>query len=67
MAIMQLKEKGKLSYDDPLLKYFPELPFMGVTIRHLLTNTSGIPEFIGLGSRAEKLLDTSRINFKNCI
>jgi CubicO group peptidase (beta-lactamase class C family) len=67
MAIMQLKEKGKLSYEDTLLKYFPELPFKGVTIRHLLTHTSGIPDFMGLGSRADKVLDTSRINLNKDI
>jgi CubicO group peptidase (beta-lactamase class C family) len=67
MAIMQLKEKGKLSYEDALLKYFPALPFKGVTIRHLLTHTSGIPDFLGLGGRADKALDTSRINFNKDI
>ena len=44
LAIMMLKEHGKLSYDDPLTKYFPELPYQHVTIRHLLTHTSGLPD-----------------------
>ena len=67
MAIMQLKEKGKLSYEDTLFKYFPELPFKGVTIRHLLTHTSGIPDFMGWGSRVDNVLDTSRVNFNKDI
>lgn len=67
MAIMQLKEKGKLSYEDTLLKYFPDLPFKGVTIRHLLTHTSGVPEFMGMGGRDDKVLDTSRVNFNKDI
>lgn len=67
MAIMQLKEKGRLSYEDSLLKYFPELPFKNVTIRQLLTHTSGIPDFMGIGSRADKVLDTSRVNFNKDI
>ncbi|MCW3464603.1 serine hydrolase [Chitinophaga nivalis] len=50
VAIMQLKEKGKLQYDDSLRHYFPELPFPGVTIRHLLTHTSGIPDFLAWNS-----------------
>ncbi|RYD73041.1 MAG: class A beta-lactamase-related serine hydrolase [Sphingobacteriales bacterium] len=48
MAILQLKEKNKLQYDEPLQKYFKELPYPGVTIRDLLQHTSGIPEFLGL-------------------
>jgi CubicO group peptidase (beta-lactamase class C family) len=42
MAIMMLKEQGKLSYDDDVRKYLPELPYEGMTIRHFLTHTSGI-------------------------
>jgi len=44
VAIAMLEERGKLSYDDALSKYFPELPYPGVTIRHLLTHTSGLPD-----------------------
>ncbi|KQS33848.1 serine hydrolase [Dyadobacter sp. Leaf189] len=47
IGIMQLKEKGLLSYDDSLRKFFPELPYAGVSVRHLLANTSGIPDFLG--------------------
>lgn len=47
IAIMMLKEQGKLSYDDTLAKFFPDYPAYGdkITIRHLLTHTSGIPDF----------------------
>jgi len=41
---MMLKERGKLSYDDSLTKYFPGLPYSGVTIREMLTHTAGLPE-----------------------
>jgi CubicO group peptidase (beta-lactamase class C family) len=43
-AIMLCKERGWLSLDDPLAKYFPELPYEGITLRHMLTHTSGLPE-----------------------
>ena len=45
-AILLLAEEGKLSLDDSITKYFPEAgPEMTpVTIRHLLTHTSGIPD-----------------------
>jgi CubicO group peptidase (beta-lactamase class C family) len=44
-AILQLRDNGKLSLDDQLTKFFPGLPFQGVTLRHLLTHTSGLPDF----------------------
>lgn len=59
MAIMQLKEQGKLRYDDSLRQYFPALQFTGVTIRHLLNQTSGIPDVLGW---SYEQLDTSKIN-----
>ncbi len=44
MIIMMLKEKGKLDYEDPVEKYL-EIPYKGITIRHLLTHTSGLPDY----------------------
>jgi CubicO group peptidase (beta-lactamase class C family) len=43
-AILQLKEKGKLKLDDFVIKYFPDFPYPEITIRHLLTHTTGLPE-----------------------
>jgi len=46
MAIMQLREKGRLDVDDPIAKYLPTYPNgEEITIHHLLTHTSGIPDF----------------------
>ena len=49
-AIMRLIEQGKLSLDDELSQFFPEFPTQGhtVTIRHLLTHTSGIKSYTGV-------------------
>jgi len=44
-AVLQLCEKGKINLSDPITNYFPNLPYSGVTIKHLLTHTSGIPEY----------------------
>jgi CubicO group peptidase (beta-lactamase class C family) len=51
MAVMMLTERGKLHYDDPIAKHLPELTGLGeeITIRHLLTHTSGIPDVGDLG------------------
>lgn len=49
-AVVLLALDGKLSLDDPVRKYFPELPDYGrpLTIRHLLTHTSGLREWSSL-------------------
>ncbi len=44
MVIMMLKEKGLLQYDDLAEKYIT-IPYKGITIRHLLTHTSGLPDY----------------------
>src|SRR5436190_23132885 len=46
-AIMRFVEQGRLSLDDDLSKYLPDFPMQGntVTIRQLLTHTSGIPSY----------------------
>ena len=44
-AVMLLKADGKLDYDDDIRKYIPEIPYEGVTIRHLLTHCSGLPRY----------------------
>jgi CubicO group peptidase (beta-lactamase class C family) len=48
MGIMLLKKQGKLSYDDSLRKFFPQLPYSNITVRHLLHHTSGLPDYMGL-------------------
>ncbi len=43
-AIMILQERGKLNVQDPLSKFIPDYPNGDrITLHHLLTNTSGIP------------------------
>lgn len=59
MAIAILKEKGKLSYDDKLSKFFPELyNYDNVTIKNLLQHTSGLPDYMEL---MDGLFDKSKI------
>jgi CubicO group peptidase (beta-lactamase class C family) len=66
MAIMILKEKGKLNLDDEIKKYIPELSiYSGVTIRHLLNHTSGLPDYSKL---LDSLWDKTKIaNNKNLV
>jgi CubicO group peptidase (beta-lactamase class C family) len=46
-VIHLLAERGQLDYDDPIATYWPEFAANGkegVTVRHALTHTAGIPE-----------------------
>ena len=45
VAILQLKQKGKLRLDDPVKKYLPMFRYPQITIRHLLSHTSGLADF----------------------
>lgn len=49
-AVMMLVEEGKINLDDKLTKYFPEAPepWSGITVRHLLTHTSGIQNHVAV-------------------
>src|SRR5512132_2422744 len=47
-ALMQLVERGRVSLDDPVRKYLPFFPDKGgltLTVRHVLTHTSGIRHY----------------------
>jgi CubicO group peptidase (beta-lactamase class C family) len=63
MAIMLLARDGKLSVDDNIRKYLPEIPDYGspITIRHLLTHTSGLRDQWDLISLARGRFEEDRI------
>ena len=46
-GVMLLVEDGKIALDDPIQKYLPDAPasWSAVTVRHLLTHTSGIRDY----------------------
>jgi CubicO group peptidase (beta-lactamase class C family) len=45
--VMSLVEEGRLGLDDPVTKYLPDAPaaWSKITLRHLLTHTSGIADY----------------------
>lgn len=45
MAVLTLEHQHKLSLDDRITKFFPEFPELGITVRHLLTHTSGLVDY----------------------
>lgn len=48
VSIMMLMESGFLKYDDKVVKFIPEFPYPRITIRQLLTHTSGLPNYMWL-------------------
>ena len=54
-AILLLQERGMLNVSDPLTKYIPDYPNGDkITIHHLLTHTSGIPDVNGFPNYNDK-------------
>ena len=49
LVMMMLVEEGKIGLDDPISKYIAGVPknWKGITVRHLLTHTSGISTRLG--------------------
>ncbi|PQJ23518.1 serine hydrolase [Tenacibaculum sp. SG-28] len=59
MGIVQLEKEGKLSYEDDITKFIPELiDYKGITIRNLLHHTGGLPDYMEL---ANKIWEKSKI------
>ena len=55
MSVMLLERDGKLRYESTLAEIFPDFPAYGkaITIRHLLTHTSGLPDYEDLMDQEE--------------
>lgn len=71
LAIMMLQERGKIDVDDPICQYIVDCPaaWQSITIHHLLTHTSGIPDYsafpkalheAALNRSVPELIDTFR-------
>src|ERR1700719_2411620 len=64
VAVLMLMEEGKISLDDPIAKYVPELAGLKtpdgqtpqITLRHLLTHTSGMGEATDEEAKAARTL-----------
>ena len=62
MAIMQLQERELLSVEDPITSYLPDFrDGEKITIHHLLTHTSGIPNFTNFPEYAETMMLPSTV------
>jgi CubicO group peptidase (beta-lactamase class C family) len=56
VAVLRLVDQGRIDLDQPLTAYLPELPPASsvVTVRHLLSNTSGIPNGVAQALKQDR-------------
>jgi CubicO group peptidase (beta-lactamase class C family) len=63
VAVAQLAQQGKLTFDDPLIKHLPDYPNKEIagkiTIHQLLTHTSGLGDYF-----TDKFMETSKDRFR---
>jgi CubicO group peptidase (beta-lactamase class C family) len=63
LAIMRLVERGRLGFDDPLARFVPDFPGgAAIRLHHLLSNTSGIPDFLTLPSLQPRIAERHRLD-----
>jgi CubicO group peptidase (beta-lactamase class C family) len=69
LAILKLREEGKVRLDDALAVYLPKLPnAKRFTLRQLLSHTSGLPDFVGFDQAMSGPLDFEpgdRLSYSN--
>jgi len=63
-AILKLIDEKKLTLNDEVTKYLPFFPYTNITIKHLLTHTSGLPEYMSFPEKdfnPKELLSNSQL------
>ena len=55
VATLQLIEKGKLSLEDTIQKFFPEFPYKNITIHQLLSHRSGMSQYTHFCDRPDSI------------
>jgi CubicO group peptidase (beta-lactamase class C family) len=46
VAILRMVQENKLSLSDSIQKFFPGLPYPGITVKMLLSHRSGLPNYL---------------------
>ena len=66
-AVLKLNQEKRLGLKDDVTKYLPHFPYSNITIHHLLTHTSGLPEYMDFPekdfNRDEPLTNTQLENY----
>lgn len=45
-SVLMLFEKGLIDLEDKFAKYFPDFPYPDISIKHLLSHRSGLPNYL---------------------
>lgn len=53
IATLRLVQEGKLSLNDSLTKFFPGLPYPGITVKMLLNHRSGLPNYVNFADKSK--------------
>lgn len=63
VTVLRLADMGKLELDAPIARYLPELPAANgaVTLRHLMSNRSGIPNGLAEALRKDRAVEKLEI------
>jgi CubicO group peptidase (beta-lactamase class C family) len=56
VAMLKLIEHKLVNYDDDIRKYLPQLRYQGITVRHLLNHTSGLPDYLNRPQAFERYI-----------
>lgn len=52
-CLMTLVERGQIELDAPVARYLPDFSDGAVTVRHLMTHTSGLPPYLSMKQRGD--------------
>lgn len=62
MAVMKLREQGKLNLEDEVTDFFPDFPYPGITVRLLLNHRSGLNNYVYF--LVDRKVETYRVKTK---
>lgn len=62
MAIMKLREQGKLQLENTVNDFFPAFPYQGITVKQLLNHRSGLNNYVYF--MVDRKVETYRVKNK---
>ncbi len=60
-TLWMLVEEGRVALDDPVVNRLPAYPHPGTTLRHLLSHSGGLPDYLAFDSLFDQVVTTRRM------